>query len=65
MKSQKAVREGGLCCIAKVRAENRLRFRCERRPYRAESVMVEANVRAESVNQCRENARFEEAPLKK
>ena len=34
-------------------AENHLIFRGERRPYRAESVMVEANVRAESVNQCR------------
>lgn len=39
--------------MVKARAENRLRFQCERRPYRAESVMVEANVRAESVNQCR------------
>ncbi len=39
----------GLCCIVEAWAENRLRFRCERRPYHAESVMVEANVRAESV----------------
>ena len=45
--------KGGLCYIEKAWAENHLIFRGERRPYRAESVMVEANVRAESVNQCR------------